>query len=79
MALRAFGQRVMRWGTGNEAAKARMSTLTREELERVGLIWEMAEARRDFYRHEMVRNPSNPSAADRAELMQRAVELLQRR
>ena len=76
MTLREFGQRVMRWGTGNEVAMARISTLRREELERAGLTREMAEAWRDFYRHELARNPRNPSAAGRAELMQRAVEFL---
>ncbi len=79
MTLREFGQRVMRWGTGNDAARARIITLTREDLERVGLTWEIAEAWRDFYRHEILRNPQNPSAAGRAELMPRALELLQGR
>jgi len=69
----------MRWGSGNAAARARISTLTREELERAGLPREMAEAWRDFYRNEFARNPRNPSAAGRAELMQWAVELLQQR
>jgi hypothetical protein len=77
--LREFGTQVMRWGSGDAAARARLRTLTREELERAGLSREMADAWRDFYRHELARNPSNPSAAGRAELMQRAVELLQRR
>jgi hypothetical protein len=36
----------------------------------------MAEAWRDFYRNELALNPENPSAAGRAELMQRAAELL---
>ena len=76
MTLREFGQSVMRWGSGDTAAQARISTLTREELERVGLTQEMAEAWRDFYRSESARNPRNPSAAGRAELMQRAIELL---
>jgi len=53
-----------------------MTTLTRAELVRAGVTREMAEAWRDFYLHELVRNPLNPSAAGRAELMQRAVELL---
>jgi hypothetical protein len=69
----------MRWGSGEAAARARIRTLTREELERAGLTREMAEAWRDFYRNEFARNSSNPSAAGRAELMQWAVELLQRR
>ena len=55
---------------------ARMNTLRREALARAGLTREMVEAWRDFYRHELARNPRNPSAAGRAELMQRAVELL---
>lgn len=76
MTLREFGQRVMRWGSGDTAARVRIRTLTREELERAGLTREMAEAWRDFYRYESARNPSNPSAAGRAELMQRAIELL---
>jgi hypothetical protein len=79
MTLREFGTRVMRWGSGNAAARARIRTLTREELERAGLTREMAEAWRDFYRNEFARSPRNPSAAGRAELMQWAVELLQRR
>ena len=78
MTLRAFGQRVMRWGTGNVAARARIPTLTREELERAGLTRDLEEAWRDFYRHELLRNPSNPMPAGRAELMQRAVEVLPR-
>ena len=79
MTLREFGQHVMRWGTGSNAARARIRTLTREELEQAGLTWELVEAWRDFYRHEIRRNPQNPSAAGRAELMQRALELLQGR
>lgn len=79
MTLREFGNRVMRWGTGDREARVRMRTLTREELEQAGLTQEMAEAWRDFYRNEFARNPRNPSATGRAELMQRAVELLQRR
>lgn len=76
MTLREFGQRVMRWGSGDTAARARISTLTREEMVRAGMTRELAEAWRDFYRNESVRNPQNPSAAGRADLMQRVVELL---
>lgn len=76
MGLNPFGTRVMRWGTGNAAARARMSTLTRAELEAAGVTRPMAEQWRDFYRNEILRNPRNPSAAGRADLMQRAVELL---
>ena len=74
--LRDFGVKVMRRGTGSVAARARMMTLTREELVRAGLTRPMAEAWRDFYRNELSLNPDNPSAAGRAELMQRTVDLL---
>lgn len=79
MTLREFGKRIMRWGMGDDAARARIRTLTREELAQAGLTQEIAEAWRDFYRHELARHPRNPSAAGRAELMQRAVELLRQR
>ncbi len=71
-----FGTRTMRWGTGDAAARERLATLTREELERAGVTLTSAREWRDFYVNEMRRNPNNPSAAGRADLMQRAVELL---
>ena len=74
--LRDFGVKIMRWGSGSAAARARMATLTREELEQAGVTRAMAEGWRDFYRHELLLNPDNPSAESRAELMQRAAELL---
>ena len=74
--LREFGVKVMRWGTGSAAARARIATLTREDLEQAGVTRAMAEAWRDFYRIELSLNPDNPSAAGRAELMQRAADLL---
>jgi hypothetical protein len=55
--LREFGTRVKRWGSGNAAARARISTLTREELERAGLTRDMAEAWRDFYHNEFAGSP----------------------
>jgi hypothetical protein len=42
-----------------------MTTLTRAELVRAGVTRDMAEAWRDFYLHELGRNPLNPSAAMR--------------
>ena len=71
-----FGSKIVRWGNGDAAARERIATLTRDELVRVGVTLEMALEWRDFYRRELYRNPSNPSAAGRAELMQRAVDLL---
>lgn len=74
--LREFGQHVMQWGSGNAEARERLNTLTRAELIQAGLTQNLAVAWRDFYQHESARNPHNPSAAGRAELMQRAVDLL---
>ncbi|HXG63695.1 MAG TPA: RHS repeat-associated core domain-containing protein, partial [Blastocatellia bacterium] len=71
-----FGQQVMRWGRSSAEARQRIATLTREELENAGVTKEIAQAWREFYRKEMARNPANPSAAGRAELMDRAVKLL---
>jgi len=71
-----FGQDVMKWGTGDDAARARMQTLTREELEERGVTKEMAEGWRDLYQRVKLHNPGNPSAQGRAELMQKAVDLL---
>jgi RHS repeat-associated protein len=76
MSIAEFGKRVMRWGTGNTEARARIATLTKTELQAAGVTREIAETWRDFYMNEMKRVPNNPSAAGRAELMQRAVELL---
>ena len=71
----------MQWGTGHAVARARMGTLTRVELQTAGVTAKMAREWRDFYRdfylEEMQRQPTNPSAQGRAELMQRALELLE--
>jgi len=71
-----FGQDVMKWGTGDAAARARMGTLTRAELEGAGVTKDIAKSWRDFYQQVKASNPSNPSAQGRMELMQRALELL---
>jgi RHS repeat-associated protein len=70
-----FGKK-MGWGSGDAEARARMETLTKEELEKNGVTKEMAEKWRDFYKDEIARNPNNPSAAGRADLMQHAADLL---
>ncbi|WP_437742174.1 RHS repeat-associated core domain-containing protein [Sorangium sp. So ce1504] len=75
MPLKDFGN-VMRWGTGNDAARAQIPTLTREGLQRGGVTREIAEAWAKFYRNEIIRNPANPSAQGRAELMEAATKIL---
>jgi len=76
MSTADFGKDVMKWGTGDEAARTRMQSLTREELENAGVTREMAESWRDFYERVKLETPGNPSAEGRKELMQKAVELL---
>ena len=71
-----FAQRVMKWGRGNAEARARIGTITREEMMNAGVSHEIAESWRDFYVNEMGRNPANPSAAGRADLMQYVMDLL---
>lgn len=72
-----FGFKVMRWGTGDAAARERMDALTRSELVTLGVTGTIARTWRDFYLSEIIRNPKNPSARGRADLMQRALELLE--
>ena len=66
----------MKWGSGNEDAIARMNTITRAEMEQAGVTPDMAGAWRDFYVNEAARNPTNPSAAGRAQLMDYVNQLL---
>jgi hypothetical protein len=73
--LREFGE-LMKWGRGHATARARIATLTRQELVDAGVTPQIATEWRDFYVNIARLQPSNPSAAGRAELMQRAVDLL---
>jgi RHS repeat-associated protein len=77
MSMPDFGTNVMRWGRGTNAARERMYTLTRAELREAGVTPQIAREWRDLYVNEVVAHPANPSARGRAELMQRALELLQ--
>lgn len=72
-----FGNQVMQWGSGSTAARARIATLTRDWLTQNGVTIDIAEAWMKFYQNETMRNPSNPSAPGRADLMRYAVGLLQ--
>jgi len=76
MSLAQFGQQVMQWGRGNETARERIGELTREGLEQAGVTRDMALQWTGFYVNEIARNPNNPSAAGRADLMKYAADLL---
>jgi len=71
-----FGKKVMQWGTGSDVPRMRMGTVTRAEMERAGVTQQMAKEWRDFYHNETRRNPSNPSAPGRADLMDYVYRLL---
>ena len=77
MTRNVFGTEVMKWGGSDAQARQRIQTLTREELVEKKVTLQMVREWRDFYRDEVVRVPRNPSARGRAELMARAVELLE--
>lgn len=72
-----FGQKIMRWGTGHEQARARIQTLTLAELNEQGVTLRIARLWHNFYINEAIVHPRNPSAAGRADLMSYAVELLE--
>jgi len=76
MTRNQFGKDVMKWGTGNDAARARIGQITEDEMRQAGVTPEMAQDWADFYREVMQANPSNPSAAGRADLMQWVADLL---
>jgi hypothetical protein len=66
----------MRWGTGEAAALRRVETVTREELQSMGMTEELALQWAAFYRAVTLANPANDSARGRAVLMEYAAELL---
>jgi hypothetical protein len=74
ISLSQFGTR-MRWGRGNDDARQRIATLTREELEAIGLTKQQAEDWAVAYEAVEKLMPENPSAAGRVELMRHAVKL----
>jgi hypothetical protein len=76
MSIAEFG-RAIGWGRGDDAARARADTILLPELYTIGVTLDTALQWRDFYIRELERNPANPSATGRIELMSRIVELLQ--
>lgn len=78
MTLRTFGRDVIKWGTGDAAARARIGSLAADELRQAGVTRRMAESWRDYYLAVARDDPGNPSARGRAELMNAAAKLLRR-
>lgn len=78
MNLPSFGKGVVGWGSGPDDAKARLDNVTRADVQIMkakGTTLEMAQAWQAFYDNETLRNPGNPTAPFRAQLMKKIVSL----
>lgn len=78
MSLPAFGQGVIGWATGEEGAKQRLQSVEKQDIasfKKQGVTLVMLQEWQAFYENEQKRNPCNPTAAYRAQLMQKIVML----
>jgi hypothetical protein len=75
MTPKQFGE-LVQWGRGSASARARMATLTADELRRASITAEMAENWAAAYDAVVRLTPKNPSAAGRADLMRHTAQLL---
>jgi hypothetical protein len=66
----------MKWGRGERGARARLGTITTEELERADVTNDILQDWYEFYENEAKSNPRNRAAAARAELMAHCLRLL---
>lgn len=74
MSLPAFGQGVIGWATGPEGAKIRFENIQKQDLKAIqekGTTLAMVKEWQAFYENEVQRNPCNPTAPYRAELMKK--------
>lgn len=78
MNLPEFGQGIIGWGTGPDGAEARFFNITQADVETMkqeGLTLEMIQTWQTFYENETLRNPGNPTAPFRAQLMKKIASL----
>lgn len=78
MALPAFGQGVIGWGTGPEGALKKLQTVQLADLkvyQQKGVTFAMVQEWQSFYENETRRNACNPTAPIRAALMARIAAL----
>src|SRR5690554_7657397 len=78
MILPEFGKGIIGWGAGPKDAKVRFLNITQAEVKTMkqkGLSLAMAKAWQTFYENETLRNPGNPTAPFRAQLMKKIVSL----
>ncbi|WP_086190067.1 DUF4951 domain-containing protein [Acinetobacter sp. ANC 3832] len=78
MSLPNFGQGVIGWATGQEGAKTRLESIKKSDLKAIqikGTTLDMVKEWQAFYENEVVRNPCNPTAPYRAQLMKKIAQL----
>lgn len=78
MNLPEFGQGIIGWGTGPDGAEARLINITKTNVEKLksqDVTLEMIQTWQNFYENETLRNPGNPTAPFRAQLMKKIVSL----
>ena len=78
MSLPAFGRGIIGWGTGPEGAKQRLENVTAADVAKFkqqGVTLEMLQQWQAFYQNETQRNPGNPAANYRAQLMTKIISL----
>lgn len=74
MSLPSFGQGIIGWATGPEGAKARLESVSQADIatfKEKGVTLEMVQEWQAFYENEVNRNPCNPTAPYRAQLMKK--------
>ena len=78
MILPEFGKGIIGWGAGLKDAEARFLNINRADvktMKQAGLSLAMVQAWQTFYENETLRNPGNPTAPFRAQLMKKIASL----
>jgi len=70
-----FGE-LIRWGTGAEAAAARTSSITLQEVQASGITRGVAEYWLNFYSSAVLKGQGGATAQERIKLMQRVLQLI---
>lgn len=78
MSLPSFGQGIIGWATGVDGAKNRVESVSKSDIPNFkakGVTLEMVQEWQAFYDNEVKRNPCNPTAPYRAQLMKKIADL----
>lgn len=74
MSLPDFGRGIIGWGTGPTGAETRLNNITQADVDKIktqDVTLDMVQTWQKFYENETQRNPGNPTAPFRAELMKK--------